>query len=224
MPLFFIYHIRSFFPLRKTPIKLNSPAASAKSGSGKKRFFFLRFLADQTETQVISVVSAVAARGQCNSLSPPAAEHISLPSPFQLMALGEETQWREACAHTAGTRGELTWKTQVVHRSRILVLLPPRSHSISCFQTDSARSSHSLSLFLHPLPTSNSSNVSSSQPHPCLLTHRRTQHLPEYSETCNSLLLSSSVLAPGPVTLTGRGDCTLVKSWRVTMGRPSGRA
>lgn len=222
MPLFFIYHILSFFPLRKKPIKLNSPAAAAKSGSGKKSFF-LRFLADQTETQVISVVSAVAARGQCNSLPSGSRAHF-LPSPFQLMALGEEAQWREACAHTAGTRGELTWKTQVVHRSRILVLLPPRSHSISCFQTDSARSSHSLSLFLHPLPTSNSSNVSACQPHPCLLTHRRTQHLPEYSETCNSLLLSSSVLAPGPVTLTGRGDCTLVKSWHVTVGRPSGRA
>lgn len=82
MPLFFIYHIRSFFPFRKKPIKLNSPAAAAKSGSGKKKeVFFLRFLADQTETQVISVVSAVAARGQCNSLSPTAAEHISSHPP-----------------------------------------------------------------------------------------------------------------------------------------------
>ena len=55
-------------------MKLNSPRV-------KKEVFFLRFLADQTETQVISVLSAGAARGRCNPLAPPAAEHVSCHPP-----------------------------------------------------------------------------------------------------------------------------------------------
>ena len=65
-----------FFSFQEEAYKIEFPESQAK-----KKKLFLRFLADQTETQVISVVSAVAARGQCNSLSPPAAEHISSHPP-----------------------------------------------------------------------------------------------------------------------------------------------
>ena len=79
-------------------MKLNSPRV-------KKEVFFLRFLADQTETQVMSVVSAVAARGRCNPLAPPAAEHVSSHPPSSSWHRGK--RHRGARADAVGTAGEL---------------------------------------------------------------------------------------------------------------------
>ena len=79
-------------------MKLNSPRV-------KKEVFFLRFLADQTETQVMSVVSAVAARGRCNPLAPPAAEHVSSHPPSSSWHRGK--RHRGARADAVGTAGNL---------------------------------------------------------------------------------------------------------------------
>ena len=106
-----------FFPFRKKPIKLNSPRVR------QKKSFFLRFLADQTETQVISVVSAVAARGQCNSLSPPAAEHISSHPP--------SSWWHWGKRHNGGKRARTRREQWGNTSSSQIAYLGPASSSLT---------------------------------------------------------------------------------------------
>lgn len=160
----------------------------------------------------MSVVSAMAARGQCNSLSPLPQPSTYPPSPFQLRAGERDTMGGNMLTYRRNRGGSdlKRNKQHEVHRSRISVLLPPRSHSISCFQMHLTHPSPFLSLFLHPLlhPILHILQMwAHLSPHPCTLSRRLTKHLPEYAERAATLSSFPAQCWPrGPVTLTGRGD------------------